>query len=209
MDRQTAVEIVSVDEIAALEPAALVARMHHGVEGLDPRVFELDDAALDRAWEPASGVGAWPVRVLLGHLADAELVYAHRIRRTLAEDAPVLEIWDEQAFIDGGIYGGAPGGLRPPVGAHVAVIHTTRMWLAALLFQLDPDQWRRRAMHPEAGPMTTQDLAVYDCWHLEHHAAYLNAKVERLLGPRPAAEACQPGGCGQGCACVDDEAASG
>ena len=44
------------------------------------------------AWVTASTqgfvtVGRWPIRVLLGHLADAELVFVHRMRRAVGEAA--------------------------------------------------------------------------------------------------------------------------
>ncbi len=191
-------------EIKALDPQTLVARMRIGVERFDPRVFELDDDQLDSAWLPDAGVGRWPIRVLLGHLADAEIVLAHRIRRTFAEDRPTLAYWDENAFIDSGLYGCTDAtDFRPPIGGDVAVIHTTRSWLVAMLFQFSDEHWERTAMHAQNGPMTLRDFADYACWHLEHHAAYLNAKVARILGPAPEPEACSPAGCARpGCACA-------
>lgn len=191
-------------EIRALDTHALLARMRHGVEHFDPRVFELTDEQLDQAWLPDAQAGRWPVRVLLGHLADAEIVLAHRIRRAFAEDRPTLTVWDENAFIDSGLYGCTDAtGFRPPIGGDVAVVHTTRSWLVAMLYQFDNAHWARQAIHPERGPLSVRDIADYDCWHLENHAAYLNAKVLRMLGPAPEPEACAPGGCDRpGCACV-------
>ncbi|MEM9374215.1 MAG: DinB family protein, partial [Planctomycetota bacterium] len=152
---------------------------------------------------PESGVGRWPIRVLLGHLADTEMVFARRVRHIIAEQRPTLAMFDEMAYIDSGIYGCTDGtNLQPPIGGDVAMAHTTRSWLVALLMQLDGDQWQRVGMHPERGPITVRDVADYACWHLEHHASYLNAKVFKLLGPAPEPEACAPGGCSKpGCAC--------
>lgn len=191
-------------EIQALEPAALTARMRIGIEHLDPRVFELPPEDLDQAWLPESGVGRWPIRVLLGHLADTEMVFARRIRHILAEDSPTLALFDEMAYIDSGIYGCTEGSnLQPPIGGDVAVAHTTRSWLVALLMQLDDAQWQRIGMHPERGPITLRTIADYACWHLEHHASYLNAKVYKLLGPAPVQEDCAPGGCAKpNCGCA-------
>lgn len=192
------------DEIRALDTHSLLARMRAGVEHFDPRVFDLTDEQLDQAWLPEAGVGRWPIRVLLGHLADAEIVLAHRIRRTFAEDRPTLAYWDENAFIDSGLYGCTEAtGFRPPIGGDVAVIHTTRSWVVAMAFQFEDEHWTRQAMHVQNGPMTLREFADYACWHLEHHAAYLNAKVARILGPAPEPEACSPSGCARpGCACA-------
>lgn len=190
-------------EIRSLDHATLCSRMHLGLELFDPRVVELDNKQVSQAWLEDAGVGTWPIRVLIGHLADAELVLAHRIRKIIAEDRPELQLWDEHAFIDGGIYGcTADSNLLPPMGGDLAMIHTTRAWLVALLMQLDDEQWSREGLHPINGPMSARIICNYHCWHLEHHAWFLNAKVEKLLGPMPEPEPCSDQGCGRAsCAC--------
>jgi hypothetical protein len=186
------------EEISRLDALELAARYGRGVENFDRRIFELSDDQLDLAFLPEAGVGRWPVRVLLGHLADAELLYVHRMRRTVGEDGPVLALWDENAAIDAGLYTGG----RYPIGAFVAVIHTLRRWTAEWLATLTQEQWARRALHPERGEMTVRLMAVYATWHLEHHARYLDLKVTRFLGPGACAEdRPKSGGCGPGCGC--------
>lgn len=196
-------------DLARLPLLELVARYRFGVEVFDSRIFELEDEQLDRAFLPDTGVGRWPVRVLIGHCADADLVLTHRIRRTLGEDRPVLGLWDEESFIDAGLY--SPE-RRPPVAGFVAAIHTMRRWQSELLLTLDDQQWTRRAMHPEQGELTVRWLVGYAAWHLEHHNRFLQAKLDHMLGPRPAvnpddcAHESAPvrggGGCGPGCGCV-------
>jgi len=182
------------EELSRLDDAGLIRRLGCGLEIFDRRLFELSDAQLDQAFLPEAGVGRWPVRVLLGHLADAEMLYVHRMRRAVGEDNPLLSNWDENAAVDAGLYTGS----QHPIGAFVAVVHTLRRWTVEWLTTLTGDQLDRRAMHPERGEMTVRRLALYDAWHLEHHAKYLNLKVERFLGPRPA----EPeAGCGAGCGC--------
>src|SRR5690349_5193302 len=92
------------EEFAAMSGEDLIARYRRGLESFDPRIFELSDEQMDAAFLPDAGVGLWPVRVLVGHVADAELSFAHRMRRAVAEDSPVLAAWDENAFIDSGLY---------------------------------------------------------------------------------------------------------
>lgn len=170
------------DELAPLSTADLIARFRIGVERFDRRLLQLTDPQLDTAFLPDAGVGRWPCRVLVGHLADAELAFVHRMRKIVAEDRPMLQPWDEQAFIDAGLYGGASGGSAHPVGAFVAVIHTMRTWTAEWLATLSPAQWAREGLHPERGVQSVRVIAEYDTWHLEHHAWYLNRKVERMKG---------------------------
>ena len=190
-------------EIKDLDAASLCARMRLGLEHFDPRVVELSQDQVSQAWLEDAGVGVWPIRVLVGHLADTEIVLAQRIRKIIAEDNPELALWDEHAFIDGEIYGCTEGStLLPPMGGDLAMIHTTRNWLCALLMQLDDAHWQRQGIHPINGPMTAREIANYNCYHLEHHAWFLNAKIEKLLGPAPIAEPCGDGGCGKpSCGC--------
>jgi hypothetical protein len=184
-----------LDLMAGLSSDELIARYRMGLQSFDGRVFELSDEQLDMAFLPDAGVGRWPVRVLVGHLADAELAFSHRMRRAAAEEQPLLAMWDENAFIDAGLYAGG----QYPVGGFIAVIHTLRRWTAEWLATLSPEQLNRAAMHPERGPESVRRMVEMTTWHLEHHAAYLNAKMCKLLGP--AAEAPAGGGCGAGCGC--------
>jgi DinB family protein len=197
-------------EIRDLDAPALCARLHIGLGLFDQRVVDLDNEQVSQAWLEDAGVGAWPIRVLIGHLADSELVLAHRIRRIIAEDNPTLNLWDEHTFIDGGLYGCTENSnLLPPMGGDLAMIHTTRSWLVALLMQLDDAQWERQGIHPTNGPTSVRTIANSLCWHLEHHAWFLNAKVEKFLGPIPASTGCCGGsgnGSGSGgCGCSKNE----
>lgn len=194
------------DSIAGMDSRDLVRRYRYSVGHFDDRVFELSEEQLDTAFAPEAGVGRWPVRVLLGHLADAELVNAHRIRRAVAEPGAVLGLWDENAFIDAGLYhspggGGASlNGAPAPIGAFVGAIWTMRQWVGEWLGKLEAGAWHRTVMHPERGELSVRDLVVGNVWHLENHAYWLNLKAERFLGPRPSG--CGPTGCGaSGCAC--------
>jgi hypothetical protein len=186
----------ALDAMASLSAHDLIARYRWGVECFDRRVFSLRDEQLDMAWLPDANVGQWPVRVLLGHLADAEIAYTFRVRKALAEENPVVEQWDEHAFIDAGLYSTG----TPSIGGFVAVIYTLRTWMGELLSHLSPEQWQRKVMHPAYGELSVRRLIEMSTWHLERHGWYLNAKVEKLLGPSPEIG---PEGtkCGRGCGC--------
>lgn len=192
-------ESPSIDEVRSLAYESLLGRFAMGVENFDRRMFDLSPEQADMAFLPDAGVGNWPVRVLIGHLADAELVNAHRIRRTLAEDKPLFAEWDENLFIDRGLYGTADG-PRPPIAGFVATIHTLRRWTVEHYNSLTPIQLARVGMHPTRGPLSVRNIIELNTWHLEHHAAFLNRKVERLLGPAPAEDE-NTGSCGSGCCC--------
>src|ERR1043165_1530266 len=42
--------------------------------------------------------GKWSVRQIVAHLADAELVGAHRFRQVIAEDNPTLRAYDQDKW---------------------------------------------------------------------------------------------------------------
>lgn len=207
-DPNRAITPPCLDIFDGLDTHALVDRFRAGVGRLDPRVLDLADGDLDRPWAPEAGVGEWSCRSLLTHLMDTELLFTMRIRRTIAEDCPVFEPWDEDAFERSRLSRPGPEALLMPAGALVAASHTLRQTLATVLVQLTGGDWERRALHPHRGEMTLRGLVAYACWHFEHHAVYLNAKLDALLGPVSGAEASGQG-CGAGCSCVGgDRAAS-
>lgn len=195
--------VPTLEEFGAMTLPELVRRFRRGVENFDRRVFDLDEDQLDQAFLPDAGVGRWPVRVVLGHIADADLVAIHRMRRIVAEDNPMLAEWDENAFVDRNLYGvgmGMAGG--GVVGAFVAAIHVLRQWSGMWVASLSDEQLARTGLHPTRGAMSVRDILVYYTWHLEHHAAYINAKAERFLGPAETAAAEAKTGCGSGgCGC--------
>lgn len=199
-------------ELETWPTQALIARYRCGVENFDRRVFRLTEDQLNMAFLPDAGVGRWPVRVLLGHLADADLAFVHRMRRAFAETNPVLAVWDEDAFVDSGIYGGSEPKASSPeasqarvnhaLGGFIATIHTLRQWSGAWLQTLTEEQLDRKALHPESGPISIRTIMAKSTWHLEHHNRFLSLKLNRMLG-EAAEEDEQPssGCCGGGCAC--------
>lgn len=204
---------LSTDELQKLPTFALIARYRRGIEAFDRRVFELSERELDTAFLPDAGVGLWPVRVLVGHVADADLAAVHRMRRAVAEENPLLADWDENAFIDANLYGNVHEGyadnaegdrarVMQSLGGHMAVIHTLRQWVGQWLLTLTEEQLDRQAMHPVKGPVSVRRILAAYTHHLEHHATFLTRKLDKLVGPQGRtknAVAPAKGGCGCNC----------
>jgi hypothetical protein len=185
---------MSAEELEKLPSLQLIARYRRGIENFDRRVFDLAERQIDQAFLPDAGVGQWPVRVLIGHCADADLASVHRMRRAVAEDNPVLSNWDENAFVDANLYGNqhegyadSPEGdharVMNALGGHMATIHTLRQWIGQWLMSLTEAQLDRAALHPERGRQTVRNMLALYTWHLEHHSKFLTLKLDRMLGP--------------------------
>ncbi len=196
-------------EFEAMDAVSLVMRYRRGIECIDRRVFDLTEEQIDTAFLPDAGVGQWPIRVLIGHLADGDLVFSHRMRRAVGEDNPVLAVWDEHTFIDSLMYGNGPkkyaadpeadhARVMAALGGPLAVIHTLRQWTGQWLLTLTDEQWKRTCLHPERGEQTIKRILSYCTWHVEHHATFLTKKLDKMLGPAPIESG---GGCGHGCGC--------
>lgn len=175
------------DEMALIPNRELIDRFAIGVERIDKRVFELDDEMLDTAFLESSGVGKWPVRVLIGHLAECEVLNTYRLRRLAAEDGIIFDGFDPDPYIDNGLYNLVPQGsqeesARAACGAFVATIHTLRAWNRDWLNSIDEATWERKAMHAVRGEFTFKRLLALSTWHIEYHAHFLTMKVDRLLG---------------------------
>lgn len=180
-------DLPSLAAFQAMPTPELLERYRRGTELLERRLLDLSDEQADTFFRPEAGVGRWSCRVLMGHLADAELVFVHRMRRAVAEERPVLAVWDENAFIDSGLYGDTPpphgkGGRDRPIAGFVAVVHTLRVWHSEWLRTLDEESWKRTALHPERGEQSVRLILTYAAWHLENHVWYLKKKIAHFLG---------------------------
>ena len=106
--------------------------------------------------------GKWSPAEIVCHLADCELVFAFRLRQTLAEDAPVIQPFDQDKW----------AATYPGVSAEQAlqVFHAVRGWNLRLIVSALPAAAGRPVTHPERGAMTfltlVETMAGHDLNHL-------------------------------------------
>jgi hypothetical protein len=98
----------------------------------------------------------------VAHLADCELVFAFRLRQTLAEDSPVIQPFDQDKW----------AATYPGVQAREALSVFTAMrgWNLRLIGGALPRAAKRPVTHPERGTMTflnlVETMAGHDLNHL-------------------------------------------
>src|SRR5262245_42614418 len=146
------------------------------LEGRDPRdVIALTSRRLQQLADrigparitesPASG--KWSARDILCHLADCEIVFAFRLRQTLAEDRHVIQPFDQEQWAK-------PYGTQE-ADAALATFEAVRAWNLALLRGVTPEQMATRVIHPERGEMTFETIVETMAGHDLNHLKQLEA----------------------------------
>src|SRR5438093_5399039 len=111
--------------------------------------------------------GKWSVRQILAHLADSELVGAHRMRQVIAEDNPTLIAFDQDAWTRNLEY------ARRKPKQSLETFRRIRVENYELLKELPESAFERTGNHSEDGPMTLRRLLEGYAQHAESHARQL------------------------------------
>ena len=111
--------------------------------------------------------GKWSIRVIVAHLADAELVGAHRFRQVLAEDNPTLIAFDQDAWARNLDY------ARRKPKQSLETFRRIRAENHELLKDLPAGAFERTGNHTENGAMTLRSLLEGYAGHAESHARHL------------------------------------
>lgn len=114
--------------------------------------------------------GKWSPAEIVAHLADCELVFAFRLRQTLAEDSPTIQPFDQEKWA--AWYGGVSAAQA--LGAFSAM----RGWNLQLLRNLPAHDYERTVTHPERGTMTFRTIVETMAGHDLNHIGQL----ERIAG---------------------------
>src|ERR1044071_8747929 len=111
--------------------------------------------------------GKWSVRQILAHLADSEMVGAHRFRQVIAEDNPTLVAWDQDAWTRNLDY------ARRKPKQSLETFRRVRSENYELLKELPAAAFERAGNHTENGRMTLVQLLDGYAGHAESHARQL------------------------------------
>ncbi|MCM3873880.1 MAG: DinB family protein [Pyrinomonadaceae bacterium] len=111
--------------------------------------------------------GKWTACEIIHHLADSENTSAHRLRRLLVEDRPVIQGYDQDQFAIQLKYN------QRDTGPALDSFRTARATTAQLLELMSDDDWQREGEHTESGRYTAETwLAIY-AEHAHNHAAQI------------------------------------
>ena len=113
--------------------------------------------------------GKWSPRDILCHLADTEIVFAFRLRQTLAQDNYVIQPFDQDKW--------AATYDRYDARTALATFSALRQWNLSFIAGLRPDDFTRSVNHPERGDMTLRTIVETMAGHDLNHLR----KIETLV----------------------------
>jgi uncharacterized damage-inducible protein DinB len=119
------------------------------------------------AFERSHAPRKWSARQVLAHLAQAEMVFATRLRFGLAEDGYVVQPFDQDAWMS--VESQADG-----LASLEAYLALRRMNLA-LCRGLTPAQRARTFRHPEKGEISVEWVMTFFAGHERNHVPQLEA----------------------------------
>jgi hypothetical protein len=143
----------------AAEREALIDQYEDGFGAVSAALEAITDAELEAREAP----GEWSPREIVHHLADSEMTSAIRLRLLIAQDAPTLLGYDQEAFVRN-LFPDRP--LEPSLAAFAAARAAT----TPILRRLNEEQWQRAGTHSESGRYGVEDWLQIYAGHAHDHA---------------------------------------
>ena len=140
---------------------------------------ELTAEALSELSEEEAGFryapGKWSIKQILGHLIDAERVFAYRALRIARNDRTPIEGFEQNDWVANAPFDSLS--MAELLREFTAVRHATVL----LLRHLPPEAWDRRGTASNS-EITVRALAYIIAGHERHHAKVLREKYLPALG---------------------------
>lgn len=146
-----------------MDRAALLDRYRVGYQAVADALAGIPEGQLD-----IRHGDEWSARMVAHHLADSEATAYVRLRRLIAEDAPVIDGYDETEFARRLHY-------DRPIEASLAVLAAVRAASLQLLESLSPEEWERSGTHSESGGYSVDDWLRIYADHAHDHAGQIRS----------------------------------
>jgi hypothetical protein len=147
------------------ERTELLERYRTGTADVESALAGITDGGLDR---PPPDSDSWTARQVAHHLADSEAMAYIRLRRLIAEDAPLIQGYDEPEWARRLHY-------DRPIGPSLAVLAAVRTGSLQLLASLTDAEWERAGSHSDSGPYSVIDWLRIYADHSHEHADQIRA----------------------------------
>jgi hypothetical protein len=127
----------------------------------------LDSVGETRA-DQSPAPGKWSIREIICHLADCEIVFAFRLRQTLAEPHHIIQPFDQDLW--------AKNYVAYDIKSALAVFESVRNFNLQLIASLPAGAFSKPVSHPERGTMTFQSIVETMGGHDLNHIG----QIERI-----------------------------
>jgi uncharacterized damage-inducible protein DinB len=153
--------------MTADELKKLIAEAEQDPKRLATAVSGVPEDVLKRKPAP----GKWSIHEIVGHLADSEIVFAYRIRQTLADKEPTFAPIDQDAWAE------HLGYTEAAIPELIAQFGVNRFHNLRLLRRARPEDFSKSGFHPERNQQVTLgEIIQYWVGHGPNHLA----QIERL-----------------------------
>lgn len=150
-----------IGPIADQDITSLLVSQAHALDSLR----SLDDASALLRYAPDK----WSVKEVIGHISDAERVFAYRMLRIARADATPLAGFDQQPYVEAAHFD------KLPISKLVDSFRAARTSTLALMEELDDDAWPRMGV-ASGFPVSARALAYIIAGHTTHHIRILREK---------------------------------
>ncbi|HMQ34259.1 MAG TPA: DinB family protein [Chloroflexaceae bacterium] len=107
--------------------------------------------------------GEWSVAQNVHHLVDSHMNSYVRCKLILTEERPTLKPYDQDAWA------ALPDGAEADIAVSLAILRGLHERWARFWRALPESAWAREGLHPEAGPMSLDDILRSYAAHGEGH----------------------------------------
>jgi len=120
--------------------------------------------------------GKWCTSEILAHLADAELVFAFRLRLVLGSNGVTIQAFNQDVWAKSFLYG------KQNWKQSFETFRTVRKANIALLRRIPPEQWEFFGMHQERGKETVTRMTEMYAGHDINHTMQIQERMAGLKG---------------------------
>lgn len=113
----------------------------------------------------------WTIAQIVHHCADSHMNSFIRLKLVLTENTPPLKGYDQDAWVLMTDENGTP------VESSLSILRGLHVRWVKLFQSLQADDWSRRGMHSETGPLSVDDLLRIYNQHCDEHLE----QIEQIL----------------------------
>lgn len=151
--------------IALVQEGDIIATLEHQANTTATLLGGLTPELAEHRYAP----GKWSIKEVVGHLADAERIFAYRMLRFARADATPLPAFEENAYVPAGAFGAR---ALPDLAAE---LRSVRQATVAMLRGLPLEAMTRAGVASDF-PVSVRALAWITAGHELHHVKLLRER---------------------------------